>query len=172
MLWVQDWKSPASELDAEKLLKLQLGAVSPMWLAFASVATVGAAMWSASHWMRLASGAARAVAQPQPAIDTVPATVTAAQAAAPVAPAFDAPATPVVAPALAVAAPQLKAPKAKAPRTDKAKGAKVAPPTATKIDGRTKAARQAKAASLNETPASKAAKPASGKRRAKARTSR
>lgn len=171
MLWVQDWKSPVSELDAQKLLKLQIGAISPMWLAFAGVATMGAAMWSASHWMRLAGGLARPAEEPDVTPGAAPTAV--AEPAAPVQAAIAAP----VAQALAAAAPQVKAPRAKVAQPSKRKLAatkapKTAPPPVAKIDGRTKAARLAKAALAVKAGADQTAKPTAAKRRGKARAAR
>ncbi len=48
-------KGFALGLDTEKALRAPIGAVSPLWLAFAGAASAGVAFWWMSRWMRPAN---------------------------------------------------------------------------------------------------------------------
>ena len=46
-------ETPA-KFDAEKVMKVQIGLMSPMWLPVAGAAAFGLAAWNMTRWMRLA----------------------------------------------------------------------------------------------------------------------
>lgn len=56
MAVLETWASPASaKASADRLVSFHLGAMSTLWITFASFAAAGAAMWTFSGWMRLAT---------------------------------------------------------------------------------------------------------------------
>ncbi len=56
----------------DRLLRLQAGALSPLWLPFLFAASIGAAAWMASRWMRGEFAATLPGAAAQPTAEAVP----------------------------------------------------------------------------------------------------
>ena len=58
--------------DSPKAFTLPIGAASPLWLAFAGVASAGVAFWWMTRWTRTPQGVASTAALPKALVDETP----------------------------------------------------------------------------------------------------